>query len=83
MRVYEHHRTTVEKLLYSVDVPWNGKDYIVHIYRHPAKKARCSHSAATVLGPGDTIISDGRSPEEVLNRQQTILPLALLSRSLL
>jgi len=37
----------------------------------------------TVLGPGDTVISDGRSPEEALHRQRTILPLAILSRSLL
>jgi hypothetical protein len=39
--------------------------------------------AETVLGPGDTIISDGLSPEEALHKQQTILPLAILSRSLL
>jgi len=39
--------------------------------------------AETVLGPGDTVISDGRSPEEALHKQQTVLPLAILSRSLL
>jgi hypothetical protein len=39
--------------------------------------------AETPLGPGDCVISDGRSPEEVLQTQETILPLAILSRSLL
>jgi hypothetical protein len=39
--------------------------------------------AETNLGPGDSVISDGCSPEEALQRQQTILPLAILSRSLL
>jgi len=72
-----------EELLFSERFLWEGKSYVVHIYRHAAKKARCLHMAETVLGPGDTIISDGRSPEEALHKQQTILPLAILSRSLL
>jgi len=72
-----------EELLFSERFLWEGKNYIVHVYRHAAKKARCLHMAETVLGPGDTIISDGRSPEEALHKQQTILPLAILSRSLL
>jgi hypothetical protein len=72
-----------EELLFSERFLWEGKNYVVHVYRHAAKKARCLHMAETVLGPGDTIISDGRSPEEALHKQRTILPLAILSRSLL
>jgi hypothetical protein len=83
MHVQDHQISTAEGFLFSVRFPWEGRSYVVDIYHDPAKKARCSHSAETVLGPGDTIISDGRSPEEVLYRQQTILPLAILSRSLL
>ena len=72
-----------EELLFSERFLWEGKSYVVHVYRHAAKRERCLHIAETVLGPGDTVISDGRSPEEALHKQQTILPLAILSRSLL
>ena len=72
-----------EELLFSERFLWEGKSYEVHIYRHVAKRERYLHMAETVLGPGDTIISDGRSPEEALHKQQTVLPLAILSRSLL
>jgi hypothetical protein len=72
-----------EELLFSKPFQWEGKSYVVHIYRHTAPKERYLHMAETVLGPGDTIISDGHSAEEALHKQQTILPLAILSRSLL
>ena len=72
-----------EELLFSERFLWEGKSYVVHIYRHPVKKERCLHMAETELGPGDTIISDGHSAEEALHRQQIALPLAILSRSLL
>ena len=75
--------TVTEELLFSEHFLWEGKCYLVHVYRRDPEKVRCSHMAETILGPGDTIISDGRSPEEALQRQQTVLPLALLSRSLL
>jgi hypothetical protein len=71
-----------EELLFSEHFLWEGKCYLVHVYRNALKRARCSHMAETVLGPGDTIISDGRSPEEALHKQQTVLPLAILSRSM-
>jgi hypothetical protein len=73
----------VEELLFSERFLWEGKCYVVHVYRQAAQRKRCLHVAETVLGPGDTIISDGSSPEEALHRQQTVLPLAILSRSLL
>lgn len=72
-----------EEFLFSEHFLWEGKCYLVHIYRREQQRPQSSHMAATVLGPGDTIISDGRSPEDVLQKQQDILPLALLSRSLL
>ena len=72
-----------DELLFSERFLWEGKSYLVHVYRHVARRERRFHMAETVLGPGDTIISDGRSPEEALHKQQTVLPLAILSRSLL
>ncbi len=72
-----------EELLFSERFLWEGKSYLVHVYRHAVRRERGLHMAETVLGPGDTIISDGRSPEEALHKQQTVLPLAILSRSLL
>jgi hypothetical protein len=75
--------TLAEEFLFSAPFQWEGEYYLVHIYRQIARHERCCHMAATVIGPGDIIISDGRSPEEALHKQQTILPLALFSRSLL
>ena len=72
-----------EELLFSERFLWEGKSYVVHVYRHAAKRERCLHIAETVLGPGYTIISDGRSPEEALHKQQAVLPVAILSRALL
>ena len=72
-----------EGLLFSERFLWEGKSYVVHVYRHAVRRERDFHMAQTVLGPGDTIISDGRSPEEALHKQQTVLPLAIWSRSLL
>lgn len=72
-----------EELLFSERFLWEGKSYLVHVYRHAVRRDRGLHMAETVLGPGDTIISDGRSPEEALHKQQTVLPVAIWSRSLL
>lgn len=72
-----------EELLFSERFLWEGKSYLVNVYRHAVRRNRGLHMAETVLGPGDTIISDGRSPEEALYKQQTVLPVAILSRSLL
>ena len=83
MQLQEDSLAIAEELLFSERFLWEGKSYVVHVYRHAAKQERCLHIAETVLGPGDTIISDGRSPEEALHKQQTILPLAIMSRSLL
>ncbi len=70
------------ELLFSEHFLWDGKCYLVHVYRSAQRKERCSHTAETALGPGDNIVTDGCSPKDVLQKQQTILPLALLSRSL-
>ena len=59
-----------EELLFSERFLWEGRSYVVHIYRHAAQKEGGLHMAATVLGPGDTIISDGQSPEEALHKQR-------------
>lgn len=72
-----------DELLFSQRFLWEGKSYTVHVYRDSTKRQGSLHIAETELSPGDTIISDGRSPEEALRKQQTVLPLAILSRSLL
>ena len=74
---------TDTKLLFSEHFLWEGKCYLVHVYHHDRQRERGSHMAETVLGPGDTIISDGSSAEEVLHKQQSILPVAILSRAIL
>jgi hypothetical protein len=71
-----------EELLFRTQFLWQGHWYPIYIYRHRQARARCSHMAATTLAPGDTIITDGRSVEEVLLKQQRVLPVAILSRAL-
>lgn len=72
-----------EEFLFSTPFLWEGKCYLVQVYRASHHTGRCVHIAQTALGPGDVVISDGRSAEEVLHKQHTVLPLAILSRSLL
>jgi hypothetical protein len=72
-----------EEFLFSEDFLWEGKCYRVQVYRAFHATGRCMHMAQTALGPGDLVISDGRSAEEVLKKQHTVLPLAILSRALL
>jgi hypothetical protein len=72
-----------EEFLFSEPFLWEGKYYLVQVYRASHATGRCRHMAQTALGPGDLVISDGRSPEEVLQKQHTVLPVAILSRALL
>ncbi len=65
-----------------------GDGYVSKLFSTETKTCpRCdgrgSHMAETTLGPGDSVISDGGSPEEVLQKHRTILPAAILSRALL
>ena len=71
-----------QELLVNEYFLWQGESYPIRVYRHLGGKARCSHVAETALGPDDYVISDGGSVEEVLHKQQTILPLAILSRAI-
>jgi hypothetical protein len=72
-----------DEFLFSEDFLWEGKCYLVQVYRAFHTTGRCMHIAQTALGPGDLVISDGRSAEEVLKKQHTVLPVAILSRALL
>ena len=71
-----------QELLLSEHFLWQGQSYPIRVYRCPSGTARCSHVAETAFGPDDYVISDGSSVEEVLHKQQTILPLAILSRDI-
>lgn len=62
---------------------WEGEVYLVQVSRRPEGHPRCLYMAVTVFGPDDCIIHDGASVAEVLQQQRTILPLAILSRSIL
>jgi hypothetical protein len=55
---------------------WEGQSYLITVSRH----SRGTYTAETELGPGDRIISDGRSAEDVLRAHRAMLPLALLAR---
>lgn len=70
------------ELLLSEHFSWEGRCYLVQVYRCLQAHMRCSHMAKTTLGPDDDIITDGASVDEVLSKQQAILPLAILSRSI-
>lgn len=70
------------ELLWSEHFSWQGQCYLVQVYRDLKAHMRCSHMAKTTLGPDDDIIMDGTSVDEVLSKQQAILPLAILSRSI-
>jgi hypothetical protein len=70
------------ELLWSEHFSWEGRCYLVQVYRCSQVHIRYSHMAKTTLGPDDDIIIDGASVEEVLSKQQVILPLAILSRSI-
>jgi hypothetical protein len=70
------------ELLLSEQFSWEGRCYLVQVYRCLQAHVRCSHMAKATLGPDDDIIVDGVSIEEVLGKQQAILPLAILSRSI-
>ncbi len=70
------------ELLLSEHFSWEGRCYLVQVYRCLQAHMRCSHMAKTTLGPDDDVIIDGASVDEVLSKQQAILPLAILSRSI-
>lgn len=71
-----------QELLLREHFLWQGQRYLICVYRYRNGKARCSHVAETALGPDDVVVSDGRSAEEVLRKQQAVLPLAIMSRSI-
>ena len=66
----------------SIQILWAGHAYRVRVYFDPQRRACGAYHAVTVLGPGDWIISDGGSPDEVVRKQREVLPLALLARTL-
>jgi hypothetical protein len=70
------------ELLLSEQFSWEGRSYLVQVYRCLHAHVRCSHMAKVTLGPDDDIIVDGTSVDEVLRKQRMILPLAILSRSI-
>jgi hypothetical protein len=72
-----------EEFLFSTHFRWHGQCYLVHVYRSSCGPEWSSHWAETKLGPDDRVISDGCSPEDVLQKQLSVLPLAILSRSIL
>lgn len=62
---------------------YDEKAYITRIYRRPKKNGGFIHTVETVVDAGDTIVSDGTTVEEVVTKQQRLLPLALFARAVL
>ena len=70
-------------LVCSEKVAYGSQQFRVNVYRGARKHGRVLHTAETTLAPGDSIVSDGYSVDEVLANLKMILPLALHSRLLL
>lgn len=68
-----------ELLVHKCHLPIAGDQYEVLIYCRPDG----SHVAKTYFSPEDVIINDGRSVDDVLNKHQQLLPLAINSRQIL
>jgi hypothetical protein len=69
----------METLVYTCRCTIADQEYEVLVFSRPDG----SHTAKTFFTPSDVIINDGSSLEEVLNRHQRLLPLAITSRELL
>ena len=65
-----------EMLIHSSDVELDGDRYQIKVFC----RADGRHYAKTHLGKNDIIINDGFTLEEVLEKHQRLLPLALSSR---
>jgi hypothetical protein len=66
-------------LIHKTELNIDGSQYEVSVYL----RSDGSHIARTVFAPGDIIINDGVSFEEVLAKHQRLLPLAVDSRQIL
>jgi len=66
-------------LIHTTQLNVAGRKYEVAVYM----RADGWHVARTIFSPGDIIIHDGPSLEEVLDKHQRLLPLAIDSRQLL
>ncbi len=66
-------------LIHTAELKIAGRPYEVAVYL----RSDGSHLARTIFAPGDVIIHDGLSLEEVLAKHQRLLPLAIDSRQIL
>ena len=68
-----------EKLVHKTEIEFQGDRYEVLVYCRTDGR----HFARTYFGDDDVIINDGASLEEVLDRHERLLPLAVSSRRIL
>jgi hypothetical protein len=66
-------------LIHTTELNIAGRQYEVAVYL----RSDGSHIARTIFAPGDIIIHDGPSLDEVLAKHQRLLPLAVDSRQVL
>jgi len=66
-------------LIHTTELKIADRHYEVSVY----VRSDGSHIARTIFAPGDVIIHDGFSLEEVLAKHQRLLPLAVDSRQIL
>ena len=69
----------METLVHTVSCAIADTEYEVLVFRRPDG----SHVAKTFFTPNDVIINDGLSLDEVLDKHQRLLPLAVNSREIL
>ncbi len=66
-------------LIHTAELSVSGRPYEVAVFL----RSDGSLTAQTIFAPGDIIIHDGHSLEEVLAKHQRLLPLAIDSRQVL
>jgi hypothetical protein len=66
------------ELVQELKCDHEGEEYLIEVF----ERADGSHFAQTIFSPGDVIISDGVSLDEVLLKHQNLLPLAVRSRQM-
>jgi hypothetical protein len=63
----------MDALCWTEPFVWHGQCYDITVSRQTGGKC---YTAETVLGPGDKVISDGRSVEDAVEQLRDVLPVA-------
>jgi hypothetical protein len=64
----------MDALCWTEPFVWHGQCYDITVSRQTGGKC---YTAETVLGPGDKVISDGRSVEDAVEQLRDVLPVGV------